>query len=262
MRFRTGAAVIAAAMLPVFAAPAADAASTPNVTFSFAKGANVDAGSKVTLNYSITNIPKGSHVELRRETGASHTYKVVNTLKAANCTGSVTTTAPTQGRWGYRIFILNSKNQTLALRGHWLYAFKNISIKQLWPGAQHPNTVGVGNRLLAYDDVVEPYDYDIFKTTRNTTCRSISLRFGSRNSYGWGDERTLSVLQAKGAAVAVKFDTNVYKTLTAKLNGSASPCTSRTRPGVRRPPPTLAAPRTATRPTASSRRPSPLIPVG
>ncbi|MGW2788126.1 hypothetical protein ACWC3X_44445, partial [Streptomyces populi] len=98
MRFRIGAALIAATMLPLFAAPAADAATTPKITWEYSKGPKVDAGSKVTINYTLASLPKNSHVELRRETGTAHVMKKVVALKAVNGTASVATTTPTQGR--------------------------------------------------------------------------------------------------------------------------------------------------------------------
>ncbi|MFF8591614.1 hypothetical protein ACF061_09195 [Streptomyces sp. NPDC015220] len=219
MRFRTGLALAAATLLPVLAAPAADAATTPSVNFAFGKGARVDASSKVTINYSLANLPKGSHVELRRETGSSHTYKTINTLKAVNGKGSVTTTAPTQGRWGYRILVLNSKNQTLTYRGHWLYAYSNISISKFFPKKYSSGTIGVGNRLLAYDAKITTDDaMDLFATTRNTTCRSTSLRMG--RIHGFTGSRRVKVLQTNAPAASKLLPFDTYVTLSANLTGA------------------------------------------
>ncbi|WRZ92483.1 hypothetical protein OHB54_27535 [Streptomyces sp. NBC_01007] len=220
MRFRMGMALAAATLLPLLAAPAAEATPSPGVTFEFSKGARVDAGSKVTINYSITNLPKGSHVELRRETGSSHTYKVINKLKAVSGKGSVTTTSPTQGRWGYRIFILNSKNQTLNYRGHWLYAYKNISLSKFFPRQYTSGAVTIGNRLLTYDVSADDQAWDVFATTRNNTCRSISLKLGSLNGYNTSVHRRVKVVQTNAAQVSVNVPINVYTTLSAKLTGA------------------------------------------
>ncbi|MFE5402431.1 hypothetical protein ACFQ9Z_13695 [Streptomyces sp. NPDC056580] len=219
MRFRTGLALVAATLLPVLAAPAADAATTPSVNFTFGKGARVDASSKVTINYSLANLPKGSHVELRRETGSSHTYKVINTLKPVNGNGSVTTKAPTQGRWGYRIFVLNSKDEVLTYRGHWLYAYSNISVSKFFPKKYSSGTIGVGNRLLAYDAKIPTNRaMDFFATTRNTTCRSITLGLGRIN--GFTGSRRVKVLQTNAPATSKLLPFDTYVSLSANLTGA------------------------------------------
>ncbi|MFJ9834312.1 hypothetical protein ACIRU2_23465 [Streptomyces sp. NPDC101169] len=216
-------ALIAATMLPLLAAPIADAATTAGVTFDFSNGARVDAGSSVTINYSITNLPKGSHVELRRETGSSHTYKVIKTLKAVSGKGSVTTTAPTQGRWGYRIFILNSKNETLTYRGHWLYAYKNISISKFFSYKPDNGSIGIGSHLLSYNVVADGAAWDVFTTTHKSTCRAISLKLGRlpESSIMKADgKRTVKVVQTNAAAASVQVPVDTYTTLTAKLTGA------------------------------------------
>ncbi|WP_328448201.1 hypothetical protein OG780_14235 [Streptomyces sp. NBC_00386] len=223
MRLRIGAALIAATMLPLFAAPAADAAPAPSASWAFSNGPRVNASSKVTLNYSIANLPKGSHVELRREAGSSHTYKTINTLKAANGKGSVTTTAPTQGRWGYRIYILNSNNAKLAEAGHYLYAYSNVSITKFFNPGQHytSGSITIGNRLMQYKTMPFWTEKDVFATSQKNTCRSISLQIGRLRDYGNATgKRTVKVVQTSTSA-SVKVPYNSITTLSTKLTGSA-----------------------------------------
>ncbi|GGJ45154.1 hypothetical protein [Streptomyces brasiliensis] len=223
MRFRIGAAVIAATMFPLFAAPAADAATAPKITWGFGKGAKVDAKSKVTINYSLAGLPKNSHVELRREMGTARVFKKVVSLKAVNGKGSVTTTAPAQGRWSYRIYVLDSKNKSLGFTGHYLYAYSNISIRKFFPYNWSGGSVTVGGRLLQYEVGADYKAWDVFATTKRVTCRSVSLKFGRLKDYGSMDssKRKVMVVQADADPVSTTVPYDAYVTLNAKLTGAA-----------------------------------------
>lgn len=196
MRYRPF--VIAAATCLLFSTAftsPAHAATKAKVKFDRAR---VGQGEQTTVRWSVSGRPKGGSVLLQRTYGTSGTYR---TIKKVGWSGSTKVTAPSRGRYRYRIVVRDSHRRTRATVATTLYSYANIQLSTL--ASDSTDTINVGGALFRYVFARGDSGYRTYLRLDSTTCRGGSLDIAKTGGAGntgavtfvqeFGDEQTFEV---------------------------------------------------------------------
>ena len=158
-------------------ASAAPASARPHVSLTLG-APDIEAGQRVTLNYSARGLPRGGHLVLQRGVGTAGVWKTIDHVSGSSGVRREATVG--QGFTSYRVLATDPKGRTLATKTTRLTAYAPVSLATILNSST--NTIQAGSTLFRYvqdgsytgcgcdPGYVEP----IFKVT-GSTCRAVTL---------------------------------------------------------------------------------------
>lgn len=169
------------------------------IAFTFAS-TQVNAGGRPTINLTAAGVPNNAKVLLQRQMGTANTYAKIAHLNAH--TGRVAAPAVPQGRYGYRIQVVqgtgHNKKVLATTASRTLYSYATVSMRQLCERSKNTDfstgcdneTTQVGGSVFAYataggDGNSGPTD-DGFITAQSSSCRSATIAYAESNDESAG----------------------------------------------------------------------------
>ena len=165
--------------------------SRPSVSLNFPNN-RVSANQAFGAAYSSAHLPKGAVLDLQRQFGTAHVWKLIKKLPGKM--GQVAPTTVGMGRYNYRVIVVLRRKTIAVSATRALYAYGPVALSSICKAPQvtgpfscQPNTEQVGatvfdSALLTDANIYPAYTNAL--TGTKTTCRSMHLLFAQDDHFG------------------------------------------------------------------------------
>ena len=195
------------------------ATTTPSVTWSF-RPTSLTSGQHPYIAYTERSMSTGQRLLVQR-VSSNRWVTLAQLHPKANGTGSYLGAAVSQGRYQFRLIIVNASSRGIASQARILYVYGTVPFSKLAP-TQAASIVQVGGKSFTYVWHEASWERATVLTLASTTCRSMSMSMAylaapsgtAANGQSTADLATLQVLQSTPSADTA----NVASGTTAGIN--------------------------------------------